>query len=156
MKITNIICKSLWMNVCIKYKWKINNKCLKINIKNRVFYYFDNTINGTKINFSNILLNQKLYKNISVQSILCIYSNRSNTIELFLWYGWPRKDAKPYFQPGPLSEILTISNLRHAASRIWTCAQREFRLSWMKLCSSDNHCTTAYTTLHHCVLGSIK
>ena len=30
--------------------------------------------------------------------------------ELFLWYG--------YFQPGPLSEILTILNLQHAASRI--------------------------------------
>ena len=30
----------------------------------------------------------------------------------------------------PLSEILTISNLRHAASRIWTCAEPEFRLCW--------------------------
>ena len=28
--------------------------------------------------------------------------------ELFLWY----------FQPGPLSEILTIANLRHAARRV--------------------------------------
>ena len=45
----------------------------------------------------------------------------------------------PYFQPGPLSEILTIANLRHAASRVWTCAESEFRLYWMKLCSSDNH-----------------
>ena len=26
-------------------------------------YYFDDTINGTKINFSNILLNKKLYEN---------------------------------------------------------------------------------------------
>ena len=32
-------------------------------------------------------------------------------------------------------------NLRHAASRTWTCAEPEFRLSWMKLCSSDNHYT---------------
>ena len=38
-----------------------------------------------------------------------------------------------------MSEILTIANLRHAASRIWTCAEPEFSLSWMKLCSSDNH-----------------
>ena len=44
---------------------------------------------------------------------------------------------------GPLSEILTIANLWHAASRVWTCAEPEFRLSWMKLCSSDNHYTTA-------------
>ena len=48
-----------------------------------------------------------------------------------------------YNQPRPLSEILTIANLRHAVSRIWTCAETEFRLSWMKLCSSDNHYTTA-------------
>ena len=45
----------------------------------------------------------------------------------------------PYFQPGPLSEILTIVNLRRAARRIWACAEPEFRLWWMKLCSSDNH-----------------
>ena len=36
----------------------------------------------------------------------------------------------------------TISNLRHVASRIWNCAEPEFGLCWMKLCSSDNHCTT--------------
>ena len=63
--------------------------------------------------------------------------------ELFLWYGWPTKDVKPYLQPEPLSEILTIANLRHAASRIWTSAEPKFRLSWIKLCSSDNHYTTA-------------
>ena len=63
--------------------------------------------------------------------------------ELFLWYGWQMKGLYPYFQPGPLSEILTISNLQHATSRIWTCAEPEFRLCWMKLCSSDNHYTTS-------------
>ena len=41
---------------------------------------------------------------------------------------------------GPLSEIFTIVNLRHSASRIWTCAEPDFRISWMKMCSSDNHC----------------
>ena len=56
--------------------------------------------------------------------------------ELFLWYGWPTKGVSPYFQPGPLSEIL-IANLQHNASRFWTCAELEFRLRWMKLCSSD-------------------
>ena len=29
---------------------------------------------------------------------------------------------------GPLSEILPIANLRHAMSRILTCAEPEFRL----------------------------
>ena len=29
-----------------------------------------------------------------------------------------QKVFTPYFQPGPLSEILTIANLRHAASRV--------------------------------------
>ena len=41
---------------------------------------------------------------------------------------------KAYFQPGPLSEILTIANLRHAASRFWTCAEPEFRLSRINSC----------------------
>ena len=48
-----------------------------------------------------------------------------------------------YFQPGPLPEILTIANLWIAASRIWTYAEPEFRVCWMKLCSSDNHYTLA-------------
>ena len=34
-------------------------------------YYFDDMINGTKINFSNILLDKKLYGNISVDGISC-------------------------------------------------------------------------------------
>ena len=63
--------------------------------------------------------------------------------ELLLCYSWPTKGVKPYFQPRPLSEIFTISNLWHAASKIWICAEPDFRLRWMKLCSSDNHC------LHH-------
>ena len=33
-------------------------------------YYFDDIINRTKTNFSNILLNQKLYENISAYNIL--------------------------------------------------------------------------------------
>ena len=41
-----------------------------------------------------------------------------------------------------MSEILTIANLWHTSSRVWTCTEPEFRLSWMKLCSSDNHYTT--------------
>ena len=37
----------------------------------------------------------------------------------------------------------SIANLRHPASRIWTCAGPEYRLWWMKLCCGDNHYTTA-------------
>ena len=55
----------------------------------------------------------------------------------------------------PLSEILTITNLRYTVNRIWTCAEPEFRLGWMELCSSDNHYTTApcyskFTRKHLC------
>ena len=32
--------------------------------------------------------------------------------ELFLWYGWLTKGVSPYFQSGPLSEILTIASLQ--------------------------------------------
>ena len=35
------------------------------------------------------------------------------------------------------------SRISDTPSRVWTCAEPEFRLSWMKLCSSDNHYTTA-------------
>ena len=34
------------------------------------------------------------------------------------------------------------SRISDKPSRVWTCAEPEFRLSWMKLCSSDNHYTT--------------
>ena len=43
----------------------------------------------------------------------------------------------------PFSEILTITNLLHAASRIWTYTKPVFRLSWTKLWSSNNHYTMA-------------
>ena len=40
-----------------------------------------------------------------------------------------------------MSEILIITNLQHAASRIWTSAEPEFRIRRMKLDSIDNHYT---------------
>ena len=39
-----------------------------------------------------------------------------------------------------------IRDPHHAGNRIQTCAEPAFMLSWMKLCSSDNHNTT---TLHY-------
>ena len=38
---------------------KSENESKEIDIKNCVCYYFDDIINGTKINFSNILLDKK-------------------------------------------------------------------------------------------------
>ena len=49
-------------------------------------------------------------------------------------------------------EILTTSNLRHATSRIWTCAEPEFRLCWIKLYSNDNYYTIA-SRFYVCVRG---
>ena len=68
---------------------------------------------------------------------------------MFLRYGWPTKDVYLYFQPAPLSEILTIANLWHAASRIWTSAETEFRFPWMKLCISYNHYNGRHVTSYH-------
>ena len=48
---------------------KSKNGLKEIDIKNRVCHYFDDIIDETKINFSNILLSKKLYENISVHSI---------------------------------------------------------------------------------------
>ena len=50
---------------------KSKNRLKETDIKIRVFYYFDDVIKGAKINFSNILLDEKLYENISVYNILC-------------------------------------------------------------------------------------
>ena len=49
---------------------KSKNELKGIYIKNRACYYFDDIINGTKINFTNILLDKELYENISVYNIL--------------------------------------------------------------------------------------
>ena len=59
-----------WMN----YKWIIKieskNELKESNVKNRVCFCFDDVIDGTDINFSNILLNKKVYENTSVYGIL--------------------------------------------------------------------------------------
>ena len=44
---------------------------------------------------------------------------------ILLWYGLPTKGVQPYFQTRPLSEILTIANLWHAASMTSTSAEPE-------------------------------
>ena len=48
---------------------KSKNELKEIDVKNRACYYFDDIINGRNINFSNILLDKKLYENISVYNI---------------------------------------------------------------------------------------
>ena len=48
---------------------KSKNELREVDIKNRNCYYFDDIINGTNINFSNISLDKKLYVNISVYNI---------------------------------------------------------------------------------------
>ena len=78
--------------------------------------------------------------NLLQKSILCqIYYD---DVELFWRMVDQRKAFTPYFQPRPLSQILIITNFQHAASRVWSCAESEFRFCWMKLCSSDNNYTT--------------
>ena len=61
----------------------------------------------------------------------------------FFWCGWTTKDGKLYFDLGYQSEVLTIANLGHAASRIWTCAEPGLRPYGMRLCSSNYHHNTA-------------
>ena len=45
------------------------NESKWIDTKNRACYYFDDIVNGTDINFNNILLDKNLYENISVYEI---------------------------------------------------------------------------------------
>ena len=49
---------------------KSKNEFKKIDIKSRVCYYLDDTINDTEINFKNISLDKKSYENTSVSNIL--------------------------------------------------------------------------------------
>ena len=48
---------------------KSKNELKENGVKNVVCYYFDVIINGSKINFSNILWSKKLYQIISVYNI---------------------------------------------------------------------------------------
>ena len=48
---------------------KSKNELKEIYVKKPACYYFDDIINGTKINFSNILLDKKFYEHISVYNI---------------------------------------------------------------------------------------
>ena len=45
------------------------NELKEIDVKNCAYYYFDDIINGMGINFIDILLDKKLYQNISVNDI---------------------------------------------------------------------------------------
>ena len=61
---------------------------------------------------------------------------------IFLRHFWPTKGIYVLF---PARTI--VRDTHHYKSptlheRIWRCVESEFRLSWMKLCGSDNHCTT--------------
>ena len=48
---------------------KSKNELKENGVKNVMCYYFDGIINGSKINFSNILWSKKLYQIISVYNI---------------------------------------------------------------------------------------
>ena len=52
----------------------------EIDIKIRACYYFDDIIKNIDINFSDILLNEKLHENISVYDISYKTSTGSKTI----------------------------------------------------------------------------
>ena len=62
---------------------KSKNEFKGINVTSRACYYFDNKINGSKINFNNILLNEKLYEIISVYNIS--YKTRASPEPLRIW-----------------------------------------------------------------------
>ena len=51
------------------------------NIKNCACYYFDDIVNGTDINFNDILLDEKLNENISIYDISHKDFNGCKTIE---------------------------------------------------------------------------
>ena len=50
-------------------KMKIKNELKEIDIKNRTFYYFDDIFTERYIYSADILLDEKIYENISVYNI---------------------------------------------------------------------------------------
>ena len=57
------------------------------------------------------------------------------TFKVWWWWWWWFFFVECYRPTIP--EILTITNFRHAASKILTCGEPEFKLGWLKLCNSD-------------------
>ena len=122
--------------------WFFFSNFFEINFNFSVMYW--RISSAKKITFSIYLLTWSL-SNFTCISIFISNIDHNEDDELFLWYGWPTKGVKPYFQQEPLSEIFAIANLRHAACRVWTCLEPEFRLSWIKLYSSDKASFFQYT-----------
>ena len=61
---------------------------LKEIIKNCTFYYYENTIKDGDIYFRYILLDKKLYENISVYHISCRTSTGPKPLRIRLWWWW--------------------------------------------------------------------
>ena len=55
----------------LNIKIESKDELKKIAITNRACYYFDDIIKDIDINFSDILLDERFYKNISVYDISC-------------------------------------------------------------------------------------
>ena len=67
-KITRIA--QVFLDECLyETQKKSKNELKEIDIKNRMCYFFDDIISGSKISFSNISLDKKLYEQISVYNI---------------------------------------------------------------------------------------
>ena len=120
------------------HKIHIHASCLVLILrKTHWFKIFSHFAMSPKTVINLTCKHQLLNRNGKRRLIMPVIIDDDN--ELFLWYG----TAFSNFQPGPLPEILIISNLWHAASRVWASAESVFRLFWMTFCSSDNHYTTA-------------
>ena len=71
------------MNVCIKYKNESKDELKEIDIKNRTCYYFDNVMRAwdidVEIDFSDISLEEKLYKENNENILIHEISYKSST-----------------------------------------------------------------------------
>ena len=84
MKIANIIHKIFQTNVCIKYKIESKDELKEIDIKYCTCYYFDNIIKDRDTYLVDILLDEKLYENISVYNIS--YKTSMSPKSLRIWF----------------------------------------------------------------------
>ena len=87
----------------------------------------------SRVYIKNHFLNFSLFKTIFLL-LLFYYMMMMMMMMNFLGGMVDQRKAFSHFQPGPFAEILTIVRDSH---RIWSSAEPEFWLSWMKLCSIE-------------------
>ena len=114
----------------MRYFWEVDVYSYHPNLQN----YQNLKLNDTTVSNYSVLFIPDLYllgiHNEPPSKVVDLYNSvchlnfayflieREWMNEWLLRNDWPKKSVRPYFQPGPLPEILFIANLRNAGSEM--------------------------------------